>query len=240
MAKKKRTYDEWFPSFDSWELSCLEMVGIFEERMSPDDFETHDNYIYTENLFETLHTLKNGHELTHEEVVHIRNICHTLKQKASWMYLTPEERKDRSWRSKAFYNELHHMQIKRFLKCIPHTVRYLPLKLGIQQEKTLQMPVNKYPLNKSLVDGICRVFVNKAIYSDKDLPADYIRKQNEYFEKNAPTLPSLMPEGPKSIVDMMAFYMSVHIEKMKRQSKDVANIYATNQLTQLRDMFLED
>jgi hypothetical protein len=110
MAKKKRTLEEWLPSFESWELSSLEIVGIFNDRLSPHDFETHEIYVNTLAFFEQLHRLKNGHELSTQEVKLVREVCNKILYKDTWTNLTVDE----SWGSKRFYNHLQYMQTRRF------------------------------------------------------------------------------------------------------------------------------
>lgn len=240
MAKKKRTLEEWFPSFESWELSSLEIVGIFKDRLSPHDFETYEIYVNTLTFFEQLHRLKNGHELSTQEVKLVREVCNKILYKDTWTDLTKDERRDESWGSKRFYNRLQNMQTRRFLKCIPHTVGYLPIRLGVQREKKLAMPLDEYPLNRSLVDGICTVYVEKMMHEDKDLPFDYIKKHRVVFEGPPPAnFESITTEG-KCIIEILAFYMSVQVEKMKKYSKEITQIYAASQLGQLRDIFMED
>lgn len=58
MAKKKRTYHEWFPNFDNWILLSLEMVDIFLYRVKCEEVSSEQEFESATNFFKHLQTLK--------------------------------------------------------------------------------------------------------------------------------------------------------------------------------------
>jgi hypothetical protein len=239
MGKKKFTITQWFPMLESWEVSSLEIVGIFHEWLDEKDFDSLSLYENAVSLFDTLHQLKNGNQLSKEDVKQVRGVCNKIKEHIGYHVADPKvgnlnDADVRNWRY-----AIHQVQLKRFLKHIPYTVGFLPPKLGVQKRIELDMPIKEYPLNEALIDGILRVHVKKMMMEDKNVPAEFINEHAPFFAGDNYDKYKPLDDGPRKILEMIEFYITIQLKRMKGKSRTVADDYMFYQVSLIKNMFGE-
>lgn len=166
MAIKMRPTSHWYPSLDAWWVSSLEIVGVFHERLNIEDFDSPESYSEITTLVHSLPTLKNGYQLNEEQVKVIRGCFKTIEARIISLEWSIRP-KDSLLHSPYGLCGVHKLMMQRFLKLLPYSVAYLPPRIGIQPEVTIDAQLGELPVNMTLIGGILRTAAQAAFIEER-------------------------------------------------------------------------
>ncbi|WP_100644034.1 hypothetical protein [Alteromonas facilis] len=220
MSKTKYDISWWYPSLESWIISSLEMVSLFNNRLTTQDFESKEKANEARNVFHSLPEIKDGYQLSEGDLKLVRKCCDMIYEKTSFLTVPKEKWKCKEDGLNGWRTLLLKEQLTRFKKQLPYSVGFMPKPIGIRPTPRLDRPVNDYPINDDFMHGVLNTYVYPKMQNDKK---HLVR-----------------PEGRYELFELLSFYF-LYFEKASNvtgweKQNPAANKYITNQMQKIKLM----